>query len=161
VAPPGSPVITTQPSQTTVSPGGTASLSVGLADTTGVSYQWQLYNTNISNLPGHISGATGQTLTITGASTNDVGHYRVRVANSVGSVYSAQATLAIVGINFYPVVAINGKIGDTYEVDYATALAPTTWIPFSTNVLTTSPQLVIDASSPGANTRFYRALFLH
>ena len=70
------------------------------------------------------------------------------------------ATLAIVGINFYPVISITGKIGDTYRVDYSTALEPTTWIPLSTNVLTSSPQLILDATSPGDNTRFYRAVLL-
>jgi hypothetical protein len=54
-----------------------------------------------------------------------------------------------------------GKIGDTYRVDYATSLAPTTWIPLSTNLLTTSPQLVLDASSPGDKSRFYQAVFLY
>jgi hypothetical protein len=159
VAPAGSPVITSQPSGTTVAPGGTATITV--VATGATAYQWQLYSTNLLNDPGHISGATGPTLTITGASAIDVGHYRVRVSNAVGAVYSTNAPLALVSINFYPVVPITGKIGDTYRVDYSTAVAPTTWIPLSTNKLTTSPQLVIDSSSPGSNTRFYRAVFLY
>jgi hypothetical protein len=161
VAPPGSPVITNQPASTTVGLGGTANITVGVADPTGVSYQWQLFGADLANSAGHISGATSQTLTISGVSTNDIGRYRVRLSNGTGSLFSKDASLAIVGINFYPVVTINGRIGDTYEVDYATALAPTTWIPFSTNTLTMSPQLVIDPSSPGSNSRFYRAVFLH
>jgi hypothetical protein len=100
-------------------------------------------------------------LTITCVSAANVGHYRVRVTNAGGSALSADATLAIVGINFYPVVTITGKIGDTYRVDYATSVALTTWIPLSTNLLTTSPQLVLDVSSPGNNSRFYRAVFLY
>jgi len=160
VPPPGSPDIITQPLQITASLGDTKSFTVDLSNPSGASYQWQFYNTNISN-GGHISGATSQTLTITGISTNDVGHYRVRVSNSFGTVTSKDGTLAIVGINFYPVVTIDGKIGDTYRVDYSTALAPTTWIPFSTNKLTTVPQLVLDASSPGDNSRFYKAVFLY
>jgi hypothetical protein len=159
VAPPGSPVITTQPSSTTVAPGGNATLTI--VATGATAYQWQLYGTNISNVPGHISGATGPTLTITGASAADVGHYRVRVSNTSGALYSATAPLALQSIAFYPVVRLTGKIGDTYRVDYSTAVAPTTWIPLSTNVLATSPQLLIDSTSPGANTRFYRSVFLH
>jgi len=161
VAPPGSPVITNQPVSVTAGLGGTATITVGVADTTGVNYQWQLFGADLTNSAGHISGATSQTLTISGISTNDIGRYRVRLSNGTGSVFSRDAALAIVGINFYPVVTINGRIGDTYEVDYATALAPTTWIPFSTNKLTMSPQFVIDPSSPGSNSRFYRAVFLH
>ena len=159
VAPPGSPVITSQPSQTTVAPGGNATFAV--VATGATSYQWQLSSGDLSNVPGHISGATSPTLTITGATNTDVGHYRVRVSNASGSVFSADAQLALQGIHFYPAVELTGKIGDTYEVDYSTAVAPTTWIPLSTNKLTMSPQLVIDSSSPGANTRFYRSVFLH
>lgn len=48
----------------------------------------------------------------------------------------------------------------TYRVDYSTAVAPTTWIPLTTNKLTTSPQTIIDATSAGNNTRFYRSVFL-
>jgi hypothetical protein len=159
-APPGSPVITNQPAQVTVSPGQTATFTVGVSNSTGVTYQWQHSNTNLSN-GGNISGATSSTLTVSGVSPSDVGHYRALVSNGSGSVYSADATLAIMGINFYPVISLTGKIGDTYRVDYSTAIAPTTWIPLSTNKLTVSPQLLIDTGSPGNNTRFYRAVFLH
>jgi hypothetical protein len=132
---------------------------VDVSNPAGASYQWQLNNVNLVN-GGSISGATTKTLTVSGVSPSDVGHYRVLVTNGQGTVNSLDATLAIVGINFYPVVTIDGQIGDTYRVDYATALAPTTWIALSTNVLTSSPQLVLDASSPGSNTRFYRAVFV-
>jgi hypothetical protein len=158
VPPAGSPVITAQPSAVTVAPGGNTSLTVGATGAT--SYQWQLYSTNIDNVPGHISGATSATLNITGATAADVGHYRVRVANGSGALYTTTAALALQSISFYPVVVLTGKIGDTYEVDYSTKVAPTTWIPLSTNKLTVSPQLIIDSTSPGANTRFYRSVFL-
>jgi len=159
-APAGSPVITNQPAHKTVSPGATATFTVGVSNTAGVSYQWQRYNTNLSN-GGNIFGATSATLTITGTSPGDVGHYRVLVSNTSGSVYSSDATLTLVGIHFYPVISLTGKTGDTYRVDYATAVAPTTWIPLSTNTLKSSSENVIDTSSPGNNTRFYRAVFLH
>jgi hypothetical protein len=157
-SPPGAPVITNQPAHKTVAAGANATFTVGVSNTLGVTYQWQLNNTDLVN-GGNISGATGPTLTVTGVSASDVGHYRVKVTNVTGTVNSADATLQIVGINFYPVITIAGKIGDTNVVEYATALAPTTWIPLSTNVLTSAPQLVIDASSPGSNTRFYRAVY--
>jgi hypothetical protein len=160
IAPPGSPVITNQPAHKTVSLGATATFQVGVSNTAGATYQWQFYGTNISD-GGNISGTLTPTLTITGVSAVDVGHYRVRVTNSGGSVQSSEATLAITGINFYPVISITGKIGDTYRVDYATALAPTTWIPLSTNLLTTSPQLILDSTAAGNNTRFYQAVFLY
>jgi hypothetical protein len=103
VPPPGSPVITNQPAQTTVRAGATTSLKVGVSNPAGASYQWILNGINLAD-GGSISGATNQTLTITGVTTNDVGHYRVRVSNSVGTVISADTTLTIVGIAFTPVV---------------------------------------------------------
>jgi hypothetical protein len=162
VAAPGSPVITNQPAQATVALGATATFTVGVSNTTGVTYQWQLYNTNLLNAPGHISGATSQTLTITGVAPGDVGHYRVLVSNSSGSLYSADATLAIMNLAIDPVISLTGKIGDTYRIDYSTAVAPTTWIPLSTNKLATSPQLIVDTSPAASkNSRYYRAVFLH
>lgn len=158
-SPPGSPVITAQPSPTTVAPGGTATLTVTATGATG--YQWQLYGTNLSNVPGHISGATSATLTITGAGAGDVGHYRVLVSNSSGGVYSTDAPLALDTLSFFPVISLSGKIGDTYRVDYSTAVAPTTWIPLSTNKLTTSPQMLIDTTSPMDKSRFYREVYLY
>jgi Immunoglobulin domain len=158
-AAPGSPTITSQPTQTTVAPGGNATLTVSASGATG--YQWQLNGINLSDVPGHISGSTGQALTITGATNSDIGHYRALVSNPVGSVYSADAPLALETLSFYPVITLAGKIGDTYRVDYSTAIAPTTWIPLSTNKLTMSPQLLIDTTSPMNNTKFYRAVFLY
>ncbi len=38
------------------------------------------------------------------ARRNNVGHYRVRVSNSIGTVLSNEGTLATVGIGFQPVV---------------------------------------------------------
>jgi hypothetical protein len=163
-APPGSPVINNQPASATVAPGGNISFMVGVSNPAGVSYQWQFYNTNLAN-GGSISGATSPTLTITGASASDVGHYRALVSNSSGAVYSQTAALALMGLSVNPVIAITGKIGDTYRVDYSTAVAPTTWIPLSTNKLTSSPQTVIDYSVSGTvgttnTSRFYRAVYL-
>ena len=154
--PPGAPVITNQPSNVTVAAGGTAIFTVGVSNPP-VSYQWQLEQTNISN-GGHFSGVTSATLTVTPASFADLGHYRVRVSNGGGTVFSSEATLTIVAND--PAVIIYGKTNDTYRVDYSPAVAPQTWIPLSTNRLTNSPTLVIDPTSPQPNTRFYRSVFL-
>jgi hypothetical protein len=109
---------------------------------------------------GEYAGTTTATLHINGASTPDAGHYRVLVSNGVGLTYSAEAPLAVVGIGMYPTVSISGKVGDTYRIDYSTKVAPSTWIPLSTNKLATSPQLFLDSSFPADNARYYRAVFL-
>ena len=157
---PGSPIITNQPGQTTVELGGTAVFTVGVSNSAGATYQWQHSNTNLSN-GGEFSGVNTTTLTITGVSAVDVGHYRVLVSNGAGSAFSANAVLAIQDIHLYPVISLTGKIGDTYRTDYATALAPTSWIPLATNKLTLSPQMIIDTSYPADKARFYRSVFLY
>jgi hypothetical protein len=161
VAPPGSPIISSQPSSTTVAPGGNTSMTVAISNPAGASYQWQFYSTNISN-GGHWSGASTPTLTVTGATASDVGHYRVLVSNGSGSVYSQAAALALQALTISPVVTIQGKIGDTYRVDYSTIVAPTTWLPLSTNKLTTSPQSIIDFGAPNTfnATRYYRSVYV-
>ena len=155
--PAGAPAITNQPANVIVAPGGTATFTVGVSNPP-VSYQWQLDETNISN-GGHFSGVNGATLTVSPAGFADVGRYRVQVTNGGGSVTSSEATLTIVAND--PAVIVNGQTNDTYRVDYAAALAPQTWIPLSTNVLTNVQQRIIDPSTPQPNTRFYRAVFLH
>jgi len=158
-AAPGSPVISSQPAQATVELGGTVKFTVAVSNPTGVTYQWQHANTNLSD-GGEYSGVATATLTVTGAGVNDVGHYRVLVSNTAGSVFSSDATLTLQAINLYPVISLTGKIGDTYRVDYATAVATNTWIPLSTNRLTTAPQQIIDTSFPADKARFYRSVFL-
>ena len=161
VAPPGSPVITGQPGSATVVPGGNTSFTVTLSNPAGANYHWQFYNTNISD-GGHWSGTTTPTLTVTGASAADIGHYRVLVSNGSGSVYSQSAALALQQLSISPVLTLQGKIGDTYRVDYSTLAAPTTWIPLSTNKLTKSVESVIDFSAPNSfnATRYYRAVYV-
>jgi len=159
VPPPDAPVIITQPSQTTVSLGGTATLTVEVADPSGVTYQWQHSSTNLLD-GGNVSGANEATLIISGVSASDVGHYRVLVSNIAGSLYSDVVPLTIMGLDFFPVISLTGKVGDTYRVDYSTALDPTTWMPLLTNTLTSPSQMLIDTSSPRDNTRFYRAIYL-
>jgi hypothetical protein len=158
-APAGAPAITQQPNHVTVAPGGTATFTVGVANGTGISYQWLLGGTNIAD-GGNVSGATTSTLTIKNASASDIGRYRVRVTNAGGSVVSNEAALALNAISFYPVITITGKVGDTYRVDYSASVTPADWIPLSTNKLTTSPQMVVDPSSPMNNSRFYRSVLV-
>lgn len=157
VAPPGAPVITTQPGAATVAPGGTAHISV-VASPTPTSYVWTLNGNPLSG--SEFSGQGTATLTITGASAADVGHYRVLVANAVGSVYSLNAPLALNGIYLFPTVTLTGTIGDTYAVQRGpTVTGP--WTSFTTNKLTKSPQYISDFTLPVAPNEFYNSVFLH
>ncbi len=86
VYPPGFPVITNQPVATTAALGGIAKFTVGVSNAPSATYQWQLEGVNLLNgtqADGSVvSGATSPMLTITGTTTNSVGHYRVAVTGT-------------------------------------------------------------------------------
>jgi hypothetical protein len=82
------PSITTQPQSQTVTLGQNTSFSVVASGTTPLSYQWACNGTALS-------GATSSTLTRTNVQTINAGSYTVVVTNSLGSVTSAVAALAV------------------------------------------------------------------
>jgi len=158
IAPAGAPVITNQPANTTALLGSTVTLKVGVSNPVGCSYIWQFEGVDLVN-GGGVSGATSPTLTLTGTTTNNVGHYRVKVTNATAPAVSQTVLLALNTFNFYPVVPIYGVLGSRYVLSYSTTVNGT-YTPLSTNTLTTSPQFLIDSTSAGNNTRFYQATFL-
>jgi hypothetical protein len=162
VAPPGSPVITNQPVAASVALGGTATFNVAVSNPTGATYAWLFNNAPLSDVPGHISGSGTSTLTITGVAPADVGKYQAVVSNGSGFSRSRVVALAITAVSLDPVISITGPIGSTYEVDWTTSLTPpVTWNLLTSVTLTSTPQNVLDTTAGAANTRFYRAVFLH
>jgi hypothetical protein len=145
------PSISVPPASQTILPGGTATLTVTATGTGPLSYQWQLNGTNIA-------GATSDSVTLTNATAADAGHYTVVVTNSGGSVTSAYAIVTIWNMNFYPVVKINGHVGDQYRVDYIEDLDSTNWLILDYVILPSSPYFLVDTNSPGPNRRFYRVV---
>jgi len=101
--------ITSQPDDQIITLGSTATFSVtATGSVTG--YQWYLDGSPLSN-GGNISGATSATLTITNASTSDMGNYTCQVTGDCGSVTSNSALLDITssinadlpeGVSIYP-----------------------------------------------------------
>ena len=88
--PPGTPPsITSQPQDQSAAVGQGALFSVGVAGSAPLNYQWY-FNTNTPQPAG-----TNATFVINAVTTNDVGSYRVIVANSYGSATSAVAALTI------------------------------------------------------------------
>lgn len=98
----GPPVVQTPPSSQNQTVGGTANFSVIASGTQPMSYQWQRNGVNLLD-GGIVTGATSSTLTLTGVTTNDAGSYRVVITNSVGSVTSVVASLAI---NVPPLITV-------------------------------------------------------
>jgi hypothetical protein len=88
------PVITTQPVGTTICSSANVNFSV-VATGTGVTYQWRRNGVNVTN-GGAISGATTNTLLITGATGADAGTYTCVVSGTcTPSVTSSGAVLIV------------------------------------------------------------------
>lgn len=83
---PALPVISTQPSSTTVTLGGTATFTVVATGATG--FQWMFNGASIS-------GATAPTYTISNAQSTHAGTYFVTLTNAVGSLNSDTVTLTV------------------------------------------------------------------
>jgi hypothetical protein len=89
------PTITSQPADTGVVAGGTATFSVGVGGSAPFGYRW--YFSTTTNFSGStlVTGGTNAALAVTNAQTTNVGFYRVIVTNLVGSITSAPAALTI------------------------------------------------------------------
>src|ERR1019366_9359794 len=82
------PFITSQPTNQTVTAGGTATFTVAAGGTPALSYQWRLNGTNIA-------GATGTSLALSNVQPAQAGNYAVVVTNDYGSTNSANALLTV------------------------------------------------------------------
>jgi autotransporter passenger strand-loop-strand repeat protein len=93
------PVITTQPSNLTVTAGQSATFKV-IASGTGLKYQWQRFvggawvNVSSSNTSS-FTGATTASFTITSPAAGDAGNYRVVISNAGGTVTSKTVSLTV------------------------------------------------------------------
>lgn len=83
-----SPNILTNPVGQTVAYDGNATFAVAATGVPNPTYQWQLNGTNIS-------GATGSSYTVTGASYTNAGNYTVIVTTPAGTATSAAAALIV------------------------------------------------------------------
>ena len=88
------PSITSQPHSLTVTNGDPASFSVTAGGTAPLFYQWQKNGANLVD-GGNVSGSVSNTLSLSAASTNDVGNYTVIITNTDGSVTSSVARLIL------------------------------------------------------------------
>jgi hypothetical protein len=93
------PVITVQPQNQTNSAGTAVTFFVRATGLNPIVYQWQKNGTNLIN-GGNISGATTDTLTITGISDNDAASYSVIASYANSSVASSIATLTVNDLPF-------------------------------------------------------------
>jgi pectate lyase len=94
---PDPPSIITQPQDTTVLPGDTATFTVEAGGSEPLSYQWY-YNTNTL-----VNGATDSTLTLTNVQPGEAGSYSVVVSNLASAITSSNAML---NVNTNPVAPV-------------------------------------------------------
>jgi uncharacterized repeat protein (TIGR01451 family) len=107
------PFITIQPTNQTVTVGGTASFSVAAGGSLPLSYQWNFNGTNIV-------GATNTILTLTNVQLNQAGNYAVLVTNLYGSILSSNAMLTVNPPPPVPVIfgfnPISGSVGTSVTI---------------------------------------------
>jgi Concanavalin A-like lectin/glucanases superfamily/Divergent InlB B-repeat domain/Immunoglobulin I-set domain/Immunoglobulin domain len=87
------PTITTQPGSVVSMPFSTIEFTVAASGSAPLSYQWFKNGAVVGG--NNMSGATTDSLTVYSISANDGGTYSVKVANSVGSMTSDNATLTV------------------------------------------------------------------
>jgi hypothetical protein len=82
------PAITSEPTNQTVTSGGSASFSVAAIGAAPLSYQWR-------DNSASISGATNTSFSLSATRSSDAGSYTVAVSNSYGAVTSSVAVLTV------------------------------------------------------------------
>ncbi len=134
----GPPVITSQPQNATVLMGGTASFSVVVERSIGLSYQWFKDNTAIA-------GATSDGLTIDNVLAVNIGSYTVIVSNPAGSITSNSAILSIAAtalVDHAPVLnnaGVEGSLqqmfGENISLSGSTSVSRDLLVPGTPNVV--------------------------
>jgi beta-lactamase superfamily II metal-dependent hydrolase len=132
------PSISTQPASQTVVQGSAATFSVVASGTGTLTYQWRFNGANIS-------GATTSSYTRSNAQTTHQGNYSVVVANSAGSVTSANASLTV-KVN---VILDNSNAGFTASTTWTTGTSATD--KYGTNYRFRNTAAVSDPATWAAN----------
>jgi hypothetical protein len=140
--------------------GQTNTLSVGAWGTGPLDYQWLLNGVAIT-------GATNQTLTLSGIQFTNAGLYTVVVSSQFGSVTNTPEQVIVnpanVTLRLVPDIVIEGTVGYSYIIQSTTDLSNTNgWITV-TNVTLTQPlqywdDISTDTTQPGNPRKFYRVL---
>ena len=139
------PAINGQPTDVTVTNGGTASFTVDAWSLLGVTYKW--YHNGVQ-----ISGANQSTLTINNCNFQDAGGYVAECRNLIGVVYSRTATLTVT----YPALKVESgrmtpkgfriKMAGPSPCNYIIWATSdmVNWTPISTNSMFTGGAIYMD-----------------
>lgn len=91
---PSKPVISEQPLGVSAARGSSVQLTVQIAGTSPVAYQWRKQGMALGNY-NRVLGSTTARLSINTIQTNDAGNYTVVITNNYGSVTSAVAVVTV------------------------------------------------------------------
>jgi hypothetical protein len=133
-----SPTVSTNPTDTSLCAGGTATFHITANSTLTPTYQW-MYN------GGDILGANSSSLVLTNVIPDTSGYYRCRVTNTCGVDYSLEALLTV-----YPLPSVwlgNDTTicaGSSITLDAGLGFSAYTWY----NGMS-SPSLTLDTSNAG------------
>jgi subtilisin-like proprotein convertase family protein len=116
VLPPSAPLILVQPEGQYVSVGDRATLTVGSAGLSPLSFQWFRNGTRIS-------GANASSYTTSVLGVGDDATYSVVITNSLGSATSSNAAVQVVPVPLIlvPLGAVNVHVGDTLRLGVGAA----------------------------------------
>ena len=154
------PQITQQPAGLSVLAGESVTLSVQVAETDGVKYQW-LHNGTV--IPGAIHAA----LTLESIGSSDAGVYKALVSNATGEITSNEAELTVVpddevlaisGIRFesdHFAIAFPTRSGSEYALEYKMRLKDRVWTP-SKIVSGNGSEIIVTEPASTEAQRFYR-----
>ena len=162
------PVITTNPpAARSLLAGQNSLLSVTVSGTPPFSYQWRDGGVNLAN-GGVYGGVFSDTLTLTGATTNNSGNYTVVVTNTAGTITSTVSTVtiamppplatAVVSPGNFQINA-NTITDLNYVVLMATNLAAPIWTPVLTNNTGLTGVINLQTNTAGGPNQFYRLMF--
>ena len=165
LVPAGSPDIASQPACQNVRAGEGATLSVVAAPgNPTLSYQWyQGSSGDVSNpIPGAI-GPVYRALNLTHSAS-----VWVNVSNEFGTIDSNTAVVTVFPSNAARLrlqalagqtgLTIDGVVGTTYRIQYATSLKQPAWVPLIDLSLPTTPFTFLDSGASGQPARYYRVV---
>jgi Immunoglobulin domain len=165
VGPPdqGTPLFSLQPSNAVVMLGSPVTLHslAATPNSSPIDYTWLFNNVPLADGGGY-TGTHTANLSIASVTTANTGNYAVVATNHTDITHYTLSHIAGVNaetFNLFPVITIDGVVGNTYLVQYATSLTPpVTWTTLATVTLGAASQQIVDTATPLAITRFYRVV---
>lgn len=134
--------------------GQSATLSVSAWGSGTLTYQWYKAGQLITD-------ATNSTLNFPSVQISDAGAYSVVVTSAYGSVTNVAADLVVnpanIALGLYAGITIEGTVGYSYGIEYATNLQNATWHSLTNITLTQPVEIWVDTSVQAITPkRFYR-----